>query len=68
MKTVFAYAECNREPILVSVRANSQRRVESHFERVVLAAEFRGFHTKRRCHEEKLSAADRPGTGSETTS
>ena len=32
-------AECNREPVFVSVRANRQGRVESHFERVVLAAE-----------------------------
>ena len=32
-------AECSREPIFVSARADSQQRVESHFERVVLAEE-----------------------------
>ena len=40
-------AECSREPIFVSVQANNQRRVESHFERVVLAAELRDFHAER---------------------
>ena len=61
-------AECNHEPVFVSVQANTQRRVESHFERVAVAAELRDFHAERRGHEEPLSAADRPGTGSETTS
>ena len=59
---LYLYVTCTS-----AVPTKIQRRV-GQFERVVLAAELRGYHAERRCHAEKLSAADRPGMGSETTS